>query len=81
MEDSFDTICVNSKNGAIKVKLLSATNTIFSKRLMWTREDVVSILQRFMICQFILFVVSIWVEWIAPVSVSLFPNQKAMVSI
>ena len=48
----------NSTNGAIKVKLLSAINTRFIERLMWAREDVVNIWQRFMICQFILFVVS-----------------------
>ena len=43
MENSFDTVCVNIKNGATKVKLLSATNKRFSKRLMWTHNDVVYI--------------------------------------
>ena len=43
MENSFDTVCVNIKNGAIKVKLLSATNKRFSKRLMRTHKDVVFI--------------------------------------
>ena len=43
MENSFDTVCVNITNGAIKVKLLSGTNKRFSKRLMWTHKDVVYI--------------------------------------
>ena len=43
MKNSFDTVSVNITNGAIKVKLLSATNKRFSKRLMWTHKDVVYI--------------------------------------
>ena len=38
MENSFDTVCVNITNGAIKVNLLSATYKRFSERLMWTHS-------------------------------------------